>query len=112
VRVYVAWVPKRGAQEKDVREATATVPDARAKHFWDGSGTLLKSFRPPLGLKGDAWDVYVIYRPGVRWEGAVPPKPTYWTHQLTEVWDKVPHLDPTELRRQLTATIGGTKGPQ
>jgi hypothetical protein len=38
---------------------------------------------PKLGLAdGDlAWDVYLLFAPGIRWEKA-PPEPTSWMHRL------------------------------
>jgi len=35
-----------------------------------------------LGLPRDAWDVYLIYGQGSRWEDE-PPKPDFWMHQLS-----------------------------
>jgi hypothetical protein len=107
VRIYVVWVPKQGGKEKDVTPATATVPDPRARHYWDAAGTLLRTFRPALGLKGDAWDVYLIYPPGVRWGGGALPAPLHWMHQLWEVWDKGGHLDPPLFRKQLQTALDG-----
>ena len=84
IRVYVAWVPilpsDGSAPDKDT---LALVPDKRASHFWDAKGTLPVLFQKPLGLPKEcvAWDVYLIYPPGVRWESE-PPKPVYWQHQL------------------------------
>ena len=37
----MVWVPKKGATEKDVGVATRVVPDARALHYWDGSGATM-----------------------------------------------------------------------
>lgn len=92
LRAYVVWVPKVGAQESNVPEATRLVPDRRARHYWDGAGILLRSFRPPLGLRDDAWDVYLVYGPNARWEGAEPPRPEFWMHQLPI--DHAPMFDP------------------
>lgn len=82
LRGYVVWVPKLGAQSEHVPEATRTVTDTRATHYWDSSGYTLRAFRQPLGLDADAWDVYLLYRPGVRWEQPAPPAPDFWMHQL------------------------------
>lgn len=83
LRGFIVWVPKLGARQHDVTEATATVPDPRATHFWDGAGYLVRAYPGVLGLNQDAWDVYLIYAPGVRWTGPAPPAPTYWMQQLT-----------------------------
>ena len=82
LRAYVVWVPKRGGQEKDVPVATRLVPDARATHYWDGTAAVMRAYTSALALPVDAWDIYMVYGPDARWDGAAPPKPEYWMHQL------------------------------
>lgn len=42
----------------------------------------------------DVWDVYLLYPPGVRWEGSTPPRPAFWMHQLEALWNRpIPALD-------------------
>src|SRR5436190_82594 len=48
--MYAVWVPVQHGAEKDVSEATATLPDERVRHFWDGEGFTLGAFSPVLGL--------------------------------------------------------------
>jgi hypothetical protein len=103
IRAYTVWVPKRGGKESDVPEATATVTDPRARHFWDGAGHLMQSFRPPLGLGVDAWDVYLIYGPSARWDGPTPPVPDYWMHQLTDA--SGPELDADVFGQRLAGSL-------
>lgn len=88
----MVWQPKRGGQEKDVAEASATFPDPRARHFWDGAGWTLEHFKSVLDIQVDAWDLYLIYGPEARWDGAGPPGPMFWMHQLMGV-DNGPLLD-------------------
>jgi hypothetical protein len=83
LRGFIVWVPKLGAHQNDVAAATPTVPDPRAAHYWDGSGYLVHTYPAVLGLGEDAWDVYLIYPPGVQWTGTAPPRPSYWMQQLT-----------------------------
>jgi hypothetical protein len=83
LRGFIVWVPKLGAHQHNVAGATPTVPDPRATHYWDGTGYLVRAYPPVLGLDADAWDIYLIYPPGVHWTGTTPPKPTYWMQQLT-----------------------------
>ena len=75
----------RGTEEKDVPDAVTSIPDPRARHFWDGAGEVMHLYAPVLGIKEGlpAWDVYLLYGPGERWEaGQPPPPPRYWMHQL------------------------------
>jgi hypothetical protein len=83
LRGFIVWVPKLGAHQHDVAGATPTVPDLRATHYWDGTSYLVHAYPAVLGLDADAWDVYLIYPPGVQWTGTAPPKPSYWMQQLT-----------------------------
>ncbi|HKE14166.1 MAG TPA: hypothetical protein VKB80_04865 [Kofleriaceae bacterium] len=107
----VVWVPKRGGQEKDVAEATATFPDPRAQHFWDGQGWALQHFKPVLGIQVDAWDLYLLYGPDARWDGAAPPRPDFWMHQLNGV-DNGPLLDPDVFGQHIAQALGGPSLPR
>ena len=82
LRVYVVWVPKTEGTREDIADVLDLVPDARARHFWDGSGALMAAFNQVLGLGEDAWDIYMAYGPEARWTGDLPSAPTYWMHQL------------------------------
>jgi hypothetical protein len=106
VQTYAIWVPMRGGAETDVPEATATLPDPRVRHFWD-TGFALHAFAPVLGLPAgrEAWDVYLIYKPGTRWDGDTPPAPDYWMHQLQGV-ENGPFLDPNVLGQHLAQILG------
>jgi hypothetical protein len=75
-------VPKSGGQEANIDEATRVMADARAAHYWDGGGLLVKAYKALLGLPVDAWDIYFLYGPKARWEGDAPPLPELWMHQL------------------------------
>lgn len=69
--------------ERDVPNATRQVPDARARHYWDGNGQLTAGYRPVLGgFIEPVWDTYVLYGKGARWDTERPPTPAYWMHQL------------------------------
>ena len=108
VRVYTVWVPKRGGLERYVAQATATMPDERARHFWDGAGYTLRAFAPVLRLpeRMDAWDVYLLYGPDARWDEASPPAPDFWMHQLRGV-DNAPELDRDVLGQRLAQMVAG-----
>jgi hypothetical protein len=54
----------------------------------------MRAFQTVLGLGSDAWDVYLLYGPGVRWDGDLPPRPDFWMHQLEEADRLAPFLDP------------------
>ncbi len=94
IRAYVAWVPiLPDDNESAVLESCARITDGRAAHFWDEKRALPELFNPVLRLPEGwpAWDVYMAYPPGVRWEQE-PPAPAYWHHQLGDL-PNAPRLD-------------------
>jgi hypothetical protein len=69
--------------EQAARRATTFVGDSRARQFWTPTPWVGEAFQGPLGLAAEpAWDVYLVYARGIRWEGDVPPKPSSFMHQL------------------------------
>lgn len=72
-------------------------------HFWDAAGSLGPLFKDLLSLPGRvrAWDLYLLYPPGPRWELG-PPLPAYWQHQLGDpVLTLAPKLDAGALLRKV-----------
>jgi hypothetical protein len=68
----VVWVPKSFAGQKNI-EAKRFGADPRTEQFWDEGGRLMRAYSTTLGLKVDAWDIFLVYRPGTTWTDA-PPK--------------------------------------
>lgn len=94
LRAYVAWVPiLEGDGEGAAQESKALVADGRASHYWDEGRGLPDVFAKLLALPEGwlAWDVYLAYPSGVRWEEE-PPAPSFWHHQLPEL-TLAPRLD-------------------
>ena len=104
VRALIVWVPKLGARESNVAEATHTIPDPRATHYWDGDSYLVHAYNATLNLGQDAWDVYLLYGPNARWDTAQPPTPQAWMHQLARV--DHPTLDAAALAQQVRTQLG------
>lgn len=66
-----------------MRRATRLVTGGHATHYWEETGIIGKRFETALQIDGHyAWDVWMVYRPGTRWEGEVPPKPDFAMQQL------------------------------
>ena len=111
VRAYVAWVPMLHGEESDVPDAMSTVGDSRARHYWDATGFLIRSYQTVLALAEPAWDVYMIYPAGVRWDGTTPPPPAFWMHQIgspTNPRVSGPYLDAEVFSARLAETISQT----
>jgi hypothetical protein len=84
----------------------ALVTDPRAKQYWDAHGWLDDAYGRVLRTPGPAWDVYLLFRRGIRWDGALPPAPDYWMHQLGGV-TQAPRLDPVVLKQHVEALLTG-----
>jgi hypothetical protein len=95
-----------GVKEDALRLAPELV-DPRVDYFWDEEMTVGKAYKNTLRLKNDyltAWDVYLVYAPGVLWNEISPPKPTFWMHQLTKAEsgaDETLMLDKPYFEREL-----------
>ena len=83
--VFVVWEPILGGdRETAARRAAAFIPDPRARHYWTDELQLGAAFQAAVPLVDEpAWDVYLLYPKGVEWEGASPPTPSYYMHQLS-----------------------------
>ena len=92
---------------EDAVEGTGEFPDSRVHYFWDGDKAAGRSFGEMLQIDRDAWDVYLLYPKSGVWTGSLPPKPSFWMHQLGGLAELAPALDSTELRLQLGIMVGG-----
>lgn len=94
LRVYAIWEPiLRSDTEASAKRAPSLLPDPRVAHFWVASRDVGRMFQPAIALKTEpAWDVYLVYAPGVRWGDAVP-VPDYFQHQLSGRLPKEQRLD-------------------
>lgn len=112
LRGFVVWLPMlQSDSERAAGAQAAGFTDRRVVQQWDGgraSGALIAKM---LGLKGVAWDVYLLYAPGVRWTGDGPPSPTFWMHQLRAETgaDQRACLNPTVFLGKVTSLLGGSK---
>lgn len=83
LRAILIWLPMRaGDTPAAAAQQTATETDARIWQGWDPAREIGKLLGETLDLHEIAWDVYLVYRPGIRWEARQPPPPTFWMHQL------------------------------
>lgn len=77
------------------------IKDSRVKSFWDPEKETGRLFAKVLGIKVEtAWDVYLLYTPGMRWDEELPPTPAFWMHQLTGE-DKEHYLDNNTLTQEV-----------
>ena len=103
---YAVWEPiLRTDDLRGARKATTILPDARVRHYWIDGQDVGELFQPALGLKETvAWDVYLVYPPGVEWSANAPPKPAYYMHQLYEL-PASRYLNAATLAARIQSTI-------
>ncbi len=83
VHTMLVYVPALGAKERHVAAAVPLMQGPRVSHYWDEQGRSGLEFQQALGIKIYAWDVWMMFAPGARWEpGSPPPEPVFWQHQL------------------------------
>lgn len=110
IHTLVLQVPALGAEEKHAAAAVLLMPGLRVNHYWDPEGKSGIEFMGALAIEVYAWDVWMMYEPGVRWEAdSPPPSPSFWQHQLGPLPDET-RLDAEQFASVVTARL--TEMPQ
>ena len=97
---FVVWLPMKPKDTSKMAwlESEKLKDERISVRGWDGNREIGKRFAKPLKLTSTAWDVYLVYAAGVKWEGTEPPQPSYWMHQLQgQRADTMLCLNPTAL---------------
>jgi len=104
LQAILVWEPMREGDGPVIAAQQAdTIHDARIFQGWNKNRSVGKLFGETLGLHEIAWDVYLIYKPGIKWEGRQPPSPSFWMHQLQSA---DPKLLLCENPTRLSAEVG------
>jgi len=102
---YPIPVHSRGASDSWM------VGDTRICQGWNGGKSVRDLFGKTLDLHDIAWDIYLIYKPGIKWEAEQPPRPTFWMHQLEGVDPKLLLCaDPTQLSVEVAKLFDHSDG--
>lgn len=111
LQAILVWEPMReGDSPVTAAQQASTVHDARIAQGWNENREVGRLFAETLNLRDVAWDVYLAYEPGIRWEGQRPPSPTFWMHQLEGVDPKLLLCEnPTRLRAEVGKLLDQTK---
>lgn len=98
--VYAVWEPiLKTDNERAARKATKLFPDERVKDYWVGTSAVGRLFQSSIELTTEpAWDVYLVYAPGIVWDKDTPPKPSFFMHQLSGRLPQDRWLDGLKLR--------------
>lgn len=97
-----------GDNQEAAESASEAFRDCQVEHGWDAEQRVSMLFAKVLNLDSLAWDVYLLYGPGVTWTGQRPPDPTFWMHQLpahSGAHDDL-LLHPGRLAKQLSLLLG------
>jgi hypothetical protein len=114
LRTFVVYVPvlHPPALPKDIPPAAQLLHNANVRHYWNPSGSFGNLLSKAVGLKSGnrqlyAWDVWLIYGPEAKWEGADPPRPRLLMQQLGALRGSTefPHLDSQAFARQVQALL-------
>jgi hypothetical protein len=82
--------------------------DERLTQSWDSKRALGKMVSRLLALSVPiAWDTYLLYPSGARWEGESIPAPDFWMHQLDERPDLL--LKPDRLMAEVQRAMDATQ---
>ncbi len=75
----MVWTPLLRNDNRGAAQRAATyLADSRAQHFWDLWSYANRTYAQQLDLPvQEAWDLFVLYKPQVRWSSAMP-EPTFW----------------------------------
>ncbi len=110
LKAILVWEPMRdGDDATSATQQAEKVQDVRISQGWDRGQNLGKVFGQTLDLHQIAWDVYLVYKPGIKWEGPQPPRPTFWMHQLEGVDPKLLLCEnPTRLNVEVEKSLAQT----
>lgn len=104
LHTFSVHVPTLRAEEKHVAPSVALMNGPRIYHYWDEAGTIGLLYQDILDTEAYVWDVWFIYGPDAVWEGAAPPEPAYWEHQLP-VFPREKKLDKKRFAAETLARV-------
>lgn len=103
--VYVVWEPQlEGDDEAAARDATFFLASERATHYWSQNRFAGRAYQPALGLENPAWDVFLVFAPGARWDESAPAV-DFYMHKLQGLLPDEHLLDATVLARKVDALL-------
>lgn len=108
LQAILVWEPMRdGDSLAAATQQADTIRDARITQGWNENKNVGKLFGEILDQHDIAWDVYLVYKPGIKWEAQQPPPPTFWMHQLQGADPKLLLCEnPTRLSAEVGKLLG------
>jgi hypothetical protein len=102
LRVFVVWEPAQGRDHDTGAGAASQLlrDDPRASQFWSESRYAGTAFRRQLGFTASpAWDVFLLFAPGVRWTAEAPAATMMMNNRSP---DQEVHFDAERLAAKIT----------
>lgn len=108
LRAHIVWLPMFPGDNKGrAQTRTEEFNDSRVSYYWDGDKLTGAEWQKVLGIDKGAWDVYLLYGPNTRWDGATS-APAFWMHQLNGV-TKAPCLNKTEFESKVREMLASAR---
>ena len=108
LRAHIVWLPMFPGDNKGrAQTRTEEFNDSRVSYYWDGDKLTGAEWQKALGIDKVAWDVYLLFGPNTRWDGATP-TPAFWMHQLNGV-TKAPCLNKSEFEDKVKGLLASLK---
>jgi hypothetical protein len=108
LRAHIVWLPMFPGDNKGrAQTRTEEFNDSRVSYYWDGDKLTGAEWQKVLRIDKAAWDVYLLYGPNARWDGATP-TPAFWMHQLNGV-TKAPCLNKSEFETKVKELLASLK---
>lgn len=85
---FVVHVPTLGATEKHAADTIPLLDGPRVHHYWEDSGIIGRHYEEVMDVDIYVWDFWAVYGPDASWDGALPPVPDYYEHQLGGFLDR------------------------
>ncbi len=107
----IVWVPMVPG-DNALAASDLVSPEKRfLMQAWDCQRSVGEALAKTLKLNRPAWDVYLVYKAGIRWDGESAPMPTFWMHQLGQYSGADPslHLQPAILEKEIREQLKSMK---
>ena len=108
---FIVWVPMLPEDDDGAAASQQAVITDPRFHFWfDADKAAANAWSSFIGYPGTTWDTYAFYDETAVWNGATPPAPRIWMHQLDETpaTQNRDTLDVARLAREWLPMIGGS----
>ncbi len=108
---FVVFLPMLEGDDEDAAISQSnSLDDKRVVQVWDLERQMGGLVAESLTLRKTAWDIYLVFTPGARWEGEVPPPPVFWMHQLSPDYGigDAPVLEPDRLSQEVQRHLART----